>query len=83
VGSRGLDGVRRALIGGVSDSVVRRAHCPVLVMRSYKSADGCVRSLGSLPAHFGTSKKATTRLLGRREGLSKTSRSSKHVREHG
>ena len=33
MGSRGLGAVRRALMGGVSDSVVRHAHCPVLVMR--------------------------------------------------
>lgn len=33
VGSRGLGGVSRALIGSVSDSVVRHAHCPVLVVR--------------------------------------------------
>jgi nucleotide-binding universal stress UspA family protein len=33
MGSRGLHGVRRALIGSVSDSVVRHAHCPVLVVR--------------------------------------------------
>jgi nucleotide-binding universal stress UspA family protein len=33
-GSRGLGGVRRALLGSVSDSVVRHAHCPVLVVRS-------------------------------------------------
>jgi nucleotide-binding universal stress UspA family protein len=33
VGSRGLSGIRRALIGSVSDSVVRHAHCPVLVVR--------------------------------------------------
>jgi nucleotide-binding universal stress UspA family protein len=33
MGSRGLGGVRRALIGSVSDSVVRHAHCPVLVVR--------------------------------------------------
>jgi nucleotide-binding universal stress UspA family protein len=32
-GSRGLGGVRRALMGSVSDSVVRHAHCPVLVVR--------------------------------------------------
>jgi nucleotide-binding universal stress UspA family protein len=33
VGSRGHGGVRRALLGSVSDSVVRHAHCPVLVVR--------------------------------------------------
>src|ERR671938_3200 len=36
IGSRGLGGVRRALIGSVSDSVVRHAHCPVLVVRPEK-----------------------------------------------
>lgn len=33
VGSRGLGGLRRALLGSVSDSVVRHAHWPVLVVR--------------------------------------------------
>ncbi len=33
LGSRGLGGIRRALMGSVSDSVVRHAHCPVLVVR--------------------------------------------------
>jgi nucleotide-binding universal stress UspA family protein len=33
MGSRGLGGVRRALMGSVADSVVRHAHCPVLVVR--------------------------------------------------
>jgi len=33
VGSRGLGAVSRALMGSVSDSVVRHAHCPVLVVR--------------------------------------------------
>jgi nucleotide-binding universal stress UspA family protein len=37
LGSRGLGGIRRALIGSVSDSVVRHAHCPVLVVRKNKS----------------------------------------------
>ena len=32
-GGRGLSGIRRALMGSVSDSVVRHAHCPVLVVR--------------------------------------------------
>jgi nucleotide-binding universal stress UspA family protein len=35
-GSRGLGGIRRALMGSVSDSVVRHAHCPVLVVRPQK-----------------------------------------------
>jgi nucleotide-binding universal stress UspA family protein len=34
MGSRGRGGVRRALMGSVSDSVVRHAHCPVLVVRA-------------------------------------------------
>ena len=33
MGSRGLGGIKRALLGSVSDSVVRHAHCPVLVVR--------------------------------------------------
>ncbi len=37
LGSRGLGGIRRALMGSVSDSVVRHAHCPVLVVRKNKS----------------------------------------------
>src|SRR5215212_7734210 len=32
-GSRGLGGMRRALMGSVSDSIVRHSHCPVLVVR--------------------------------------------------
>lgn len=32
-GSRGLGGMRRALMGSVSDAVVRHAHCPVVVVR--------------------------------------------------
>jgi len=36
MGSRGLGGIRRTLMGGVSDSVVRHAHCPVLVVRPEK-----------------------------------------------
>jgi nucleotide-binding universal stress UspA family protein len=34
VGSRGRGPLRRALMGSVSDSVVRHAHCPVLVVRN-------------------------------------------------
>jgi nucleotide-binding universal stress UspA family protein len=33
MGSRGLGAISRMLMGSVSDSVVRHAHCPVLVMR--------------------------------------------------
>jgi nucleotide-binding universal stress UspA family protein len=33
MGSRGLGGIRRALMGSISDSVVRHAHCPVMVVR--------------------------------------------------
>jgi nucleotide-binding universal stress UspA family protein len=33
MGSRGLGGVRRALLGSISDSVVRHAPCPVMVVR--------------------------------------------------
>lgn len=33
MGSRGLGSMRRALVGSVSDSVVKHAHCPVMVVR--------------------------------------------------
>jgi nucleotide-binding universal stress UspA family protein len=33
IGSRGLGAVKRALMGGVSESVIRHAHCPVFVVR--------------------------------------------------
>jgi nucleotide-binding universal stress UspA family protein len=36
MGSRGRGGIRRALMGSVSDSVVRHAHCPVMVVRHEK-----------------------------------------------
>ncbi len=36
MGSRGHGGVRRSLLGSVSDSVVRHAHCPVTVVRAEK-----------------------------------------------
>src|SRR5215218_4751676 len=33
LGSRGRGRIRRALMGSVSDSIVRHAHCPVMVVR--------------------------------------------------
>jgi nucleotide-binding universal stress UspA family protein len=39
VGSRGLGGLRRAMLGSVSDAVVRHAHCPVLVVRKEEPTD--------------------------------------------
>jgi nucleotide-binding universal stress UspA family protein len=38
VGSRGLGGMRRALVGSISDSVVRHAHGPVLVVGGEQDA---------------------------------------------
>lgn len=39
VGSRGLGGVRRALMGSVSEAVTRHAHCAVLVVRKETAPD--------------------------------------------
>ncbi len=39
VGSRGLSGTRRTLMGSVSDSIVRQAHCPVMVVRRVRDGD--------------------------------------------
>jgi nucleotide-binding universal stress UspA family protein len=39
LGSRGLGGLKRALMGSVSDSVVRHAHCPVMVVRKEDEPD--------------------------------------------
>jgi nucleotide-binding universal stress UspA family protein len=38
MGSRGLGGIRRALMGSVSEKVVRHAHCPVMVVREEEEA---------------------------------------------
>jgi nucleotide-binding universal stress UspA family protein len=37
MGSRGYGGIRRALIGSVSDVVVRHAHCPIMIVRPEKA----------------------------------------------
>ncbi len=37
VGSRGAGAFKRAPMGGVSESIVRHAHCPVLVVREQES----------------------------------------------
>jgi nucleotide-binding universal stress UspA family protein len=34
IGSRGLGALKRSLMGSVSESVVRHAHCPVFVVRT-------------------------------------------------
>jgi len=36
MGSRGQGGIRRALMGSVSSSVIEHAHCPVMVVRAEK-----------------------------------------------
>ena len=40
IGSRGHGGLQRALMGSIADSVVRHAHCPVLVVRPVEPAHG-------------------------------------------
>jgi len=40
VGSRGRGGIRRALLGSVSDFVVRNAPCPVLIARDRLASTG-------------------------------------------
>jgi len=56
MGSRGLGGISRALVGSVSDSLVRHAHCPVLVARAGKDSphhlEGSV-SAARRPRHEG------------------------------
>ena len=37
MGTRGLGRLQRALMGSISESVVRHAHCPVMVVRTEKS----------------------------------------------
>jgi len=55
-----LDGIRRALMGSVSDAVVRHAHCPVLVVRAENGGGGYLEGLVSTarrPRREGTEKK--------------------------
>jgi nucleotide-binding universal stress UspA family protein len=40
IGSRGHGGLRRAIEGSISDFVVRRAHCPVMIVRSAQTEKG-------------------------------------------
>jgi nucleotide-binding universal stress UspA family protein len=62
VGSRNRGLIRRALAGSVSDSVVRHAHRPVLVVSSHKAADNRARlSRGTWTARSGAFKQASAR----------------------
>ena len=54
IGSRGKGGIRRALMGSVSDSVVRHAHCPVLVVRGGESGRAVLLSKKILLATDGS-----------------------------
>ena len=44
MGCRGHRGIRRAIEGSISDGVIRHAPCPVVVVRSYESAEAFERS---------------------------------------
>ena len=60
MGSRGLGGIRRLLMGSVSDSVVRHAHCPVLIVRAQKRGRRHLEGSGSTarrPRREGAEKK--------------------------
>jgi nucleotide-binding universal stress UspA family protein len=46
MGSRGLSGIRRTHLGSVSESVVRLAHCPVLVVRKEKLEEAGLAEAG-------------------------------------
>ena len=46
MGSRGRGGIRRALMGSVSDSVVRHAHCPVMVVRKENQEEADLADVG-------------------------------------
>jgi nucleotide-binding universal stress UspA family protein len=62
VGRRNRGLIRRPLAGSVSDSVVRHAHRPVLVVPSHKAADNRARlSRGTWSARSGAFKQASAR----------------------
>lgn len=52
MGSRGVGGLKRALMGSVSDNVVRHAHCPVLVVRELRVPSTSRTVLGDLARPF-------------------------------
>ena len=54
IGSRGRGGIRRALMGSVSDSVLHHAHCPVLVVRGGESGRAVLLSQKILLATDGS-----------------------------
>ena len=56
VGTRGRGFVGRALMGSVSDSVVRHARCPVVVVRSQKTDDKKNRDRRTASSPWGTGK---------------------------
>lgn len=54
MGSRGLGGLRRSLLGSVSESVMRHAHCPVLVVRRELSREADAGQTAEEPSIFPT-----------------------------
>src|SRR4051794_32947659 len=68
LGSRGLGGLRRALMGSVSDSVVRHAHCPVLVVRAEKGSRHYLEDLGSMEETLSSGKLDLRKPTGRTDG---------------
>ncbi len=61
VGSRGLGGLSRALMGSVSDAVVRHAHCPVLVVRKGGPARSLAPETGGTAEGLGAVRDAGSR----------------------
>jgi hypothetical protein len=66
MGSRGLGGIKRALMGSVSESVVNHAHCPVMVVRhGGRPLEPYLSMLAGSTHTNGTSDVATGRKIGR------------------